>query len=385
MKSIVIIGGGSGGVSVANHLAYNLRGEMRSGNVFITVVEGSKSHYYQPGFLEIPFGMLEKDETYRPVEKMLARGIKLVNGIVKKIDLVGKKVYLDNRAIDYDFIVIATGASYNYDAVPGLRENTENMYSFQNAVDLEKKISGFNGGNIAVGVSSLPYKCTPAPLETVFLLDDYFRKRGVRDRVSITYFFPLPISFPGKDIAPAFDRMMKKRNIEERLGFNIKSVDGAKKELVSSGGDSIKYDLAIVVPPHRGAQVILDSGIGDQDGWIPVDKFTLQIDSHDNAYAIGDSTNLMVSKAGSVADAQAIVVSERIASSIHGDEPVQRYDGTGGALVLTGSKKAAMVNSSYDRPPVMLEENESFYWLKLIYNRVYWTVTEKAVLSEVIQ
>lgn len=312
MKRIIIVGGGSGGVSAANRISQSLSMEISDGAIELIVIDGSKNHFYQPGFLEVPFGILEKEETYKPMGYMLPKRIKIVEKNAKRIDLKEKKVYLENESITYDFIIIATGSSYSYEEIPGLMENTEDMYSLERSISLKDKIENFQGGRIAVGVSSIPYKCAPAPLETVFLLDDYLRKAGLREKTSITYFFPLPIPFPGKPVAPKMERMLKDRNIETKLSFVLQSVDGEKKEIISKDGDRIPYDLAIVVPPHRGTQLILDSGIGDERGWIRVDKFTLEIENAQNAYAIGDATNLQVSKAGSVADAEAVTVSRRL-------------------------------------------------------------------------
>ncbi|MGP6206949.1 NAD(P)/FAD-dependent oxidoreductase [Cuniculiplasma sp. SKW3] len=385
MKRIIVVGGGSGGVSAANRISQSLSREISTGAVELMLIDGKKNHFYQPGFLEVPFDILEKEETHRPMEYMLSKRIKRVERNAKRIDLKERKVYLENESITYDFIIIATGASYSYEEIPGLRENTEDTYSLERSLSLKDKIENFRGGKIAVGVSSLPYKCMPAPLETVFLLDDYLKKQGLRDKTSITYFFPLPIPFPGKPVVPKLEKMLKDRNIETELSFVLKSVDGANKELISKDGGRIPYDLAIVVPPHKGTQLIFDSGIGDERGWIPVNKFTLEIENAQNAYAIGDATNLQVSKAGSVADAEAITVSARIVSQIKGEKASATYDGTGGAIFLTGLNRAGMLSSNYNRPPTFYKDSNWFYMLKLIYNKVYWTMTEKAVLSEVKQ
>ncbi|MGC8505641.1 MAG: NAD(P)/FAD-dependent oxidoreductase, partial [Thermoplasmata archaeon] len=148
-------------------------------------------------------------------------------------------------------------------------------------------------------------------------------------------------------------------------------------------GKRISFDMALLVPPHRGSRLVTDSKIGDPMGWIPTDRFTLNIAGYTDAYAIGDATNLPVSKAGSVADAEAIVVADRISKQVTGYEPDTMYDGSGGALMVTGLGKASMITSSYTQPPVFMPESYSYYWLKLIYNKVYWNMTAKAVLSGV--
>jgi len=385
MRTIAIIGGGSGGISTANHLAYKLKDHVKSGDIKIILVEGSQIHYYQPGFLEIPFDMMSPSSTYKPVQRMLAQGITLVPEFATALDLKNNSVKTDRQTINYDFIVIATGASYDYDSIPGLKQGTDNFYSLESAIELKKKINSFKSGRIVVGVSSMPYKCTPAPLEAVFMLNDYFTQRGIRDKVQIEYVYPMPMAFPNSGISDIALKMFSEKGIKSNLGFMLKSVDVDKKELISEKGERIPYDLALIVPPHRGNRVLESSGSVDKMGWVQVDGHTLNVKGYENAYAIGDATNLQVSKAGSVADAEAIVVSERIVQAVFGDEPVATYDGRGGAIMLTGMGKASMITSSYTQKPVLMPESYSFYWLKLIYNNVYWNVTAKPVLNEVVQ
>ena len=385
MKTIAIVGGGSGGVSTANHLAYKLREQVKVGEVKIILVEGSQSHYYQPGFLEIPFDLMTPSSTYKPVSRMLADGIMLVPEFATALDLKNRVVRTDRQSINYDFLVIATGARYDYDSIPGLKQGTNNFYSLDSAVELKKKLNSFKSGRIVVGVSSMPYKCTPAPLEAVFMLNDYFTWRGIRDKVEIQYVYPMPMAFPDPGISDIALKMFDEKRIKSNLGFQIKVVDVAKKELVSQKDDRIAYGLALIVPPHRGNRLLESTGAADQMGWVQVDGYTLNVKGYENAYAIGDATNLQVSKAGSVADAEAIVVSDRIAQSVLGEDPVATYDGSGGALMLTGMGKASMITSSYTQKPVFMPESYSFYWLKLIYNNVYWNMTAKPVLNGVVQ
>lgn len=384
MKTVVIVGGGSGGMSTANHLAYKLRDNIKNREVKVVLFDGSGQHYYQPGFLEIPFDMMAPASTYRPMLRLAAEGVTIIQEFVTEVDLKNSVVKSEKQKINYDYIVIATGARYDYDSIPGLREGTDNFYSLENAISLKKKLNSYKGGKIVVGVSSMPYKCTPAPLEAVFMLNDYFTRRGMRDKVEIEYTYPMPMAFPNKEISDISLKMFEEKGIKSSLGFQLRSVDANARELISQNGEKISYDLALIVPPHKGNKLMENSEVVDKMGWINVDGFTLNIKGYENAFAIGDSTNLQVSKAGSVADAEAVVVSERIAQSLRGEEPITTYDGTGGALMLTGIGKASMINSDYTHKPIMQPESYSFYWLKLIYNNLYWNMTARPVLSGVI-
>ena len=385
MKTVAIVGGGSGGISAANHLASKLRREIEDKLVRIVLVEGSKRHYYQPGFLEIVFDLMPQQATYRNMDRMLTKGIALISEYATMIDLKNHFIKTERQKIDFDYIVIATGASYNYDAVPGLESGTYNFYNLDKALELKTALNHFKSGKILMGVSSMPYKCTPAPLEAVFLLNDYFKKRGIRNDVEIEYIYPIPMAFPDKGVSDVALKMFEDKGIKSKLGFRLKYVDNDSHEFVSEDGDRTRFDLAIVTPPHVGNKLIVDSKIGDKMGWLTVDNLTLNIKGYENAYAIGDATNLQVSKAGSVADAEAIVVSERISQAIEGYEPISTYDGSGGALMITGIGSASMVTSSYTQKPIMMPESYAFYWIKLIYNNLYWNMTAKPVLNEVIQ
>jgi len=383
MKTVVIVGGGSGGISAANHLSYKLREKIEANDVKIVLIDPSRFHYYQPGFLEIPFGLMEQEETYREVNELLAKGITFLQEKAVKIDLENRNVTTDKGQVKYDYLVIATGARYDYSAVPGFTDGADNFYTLEGSKTLKAKLNKFNEGTIVVGVSSMPYKCTPAPLEATFLLHDMFKSRNLLDKVKIVYTYPMPMTFPDKNISDIALRMFDQRKIESKLDFKVKLLDAKNRELVSSSGEKIPYDLAIMTPPHRGSELIANSGFGDQFDWVPVDKFTLNVTGHEDAYAIGDATNLQLSKAGSVADAEAIVVSNRIAQQVDGLNPYSLYDGSGGALMVTGIGKASMITSSYTQTPVFMPESYSFYWLKLIYNKVYWNMTAKAVLNGV--
>jgi len=385
MKNIVIVGGGSGGISVANHLSYNLRKKIEANDVKIVLIDPSRFHYYQPGFLEIPFGLMEQEETYREINGLLAKGITFLQEKAIKIDLENRNVTTEKGQVKYDYLIIATGARYDYSAVPGFTEGADHFYTLEGSKTLKNKLNKFNEGTIVVGVSSMPYKCTPAPLEAAFLLHDMFESRKLLDKVKIIYTYPIPMAFPDKSISDMALKMFDQRKIESKLDFKVKLLDAKNKELVSSNGAKIAYDLAIMTPPHRGSELIANSGFGDQFDWVPVDKFSLNITGHEDAYAIGDATNLQVSKAGSVADAEAIVVSNRITQQVDGLNPYSLYDGSGGALMITGMGKASMISSNYTMAPVFMPESYSFYWLKLIYNQVYWNMTAKAVLSGVVK
>jgi len=384
MKRILVLGGGTGGTIVSNRLAYELSDMIRDEKVSIEVVNPIIRHYYQPAFLLIPVNKMDEREAYTEFSGLITEGVKWIRDKAVKIDLENSSITLSSGEVkEYDYLVISTGSVLDPSGVKGL-DDTYHFYSLDAAKKLKNALAEFEGGKVVIGVSSIPYRCPPAPAEMAFLLNDYFISRGIRDKVSITYFYPLPRVFPIAGVSEILDELMDKKGIEKALMFNLDYVDTERKKLVSLEGEELDYDLAIVIPPHKGAQVIRDSGIGDEDGWIDVDRYTLNIPGYENVYVIGDATNLPVSKAGSVADFEAEVVAKRITDDILGYEPAARYNGKVMCFLVTGFGEATVLVFDYDNPPTPVPPSFVYYWLKLAYNKMYWTITAKALLAGVV-
>jgi sulfide:quinone oxidoreductase len=380
MKNIVILGAGTGGAITANNLAYRLSDEIRSGNVKVTVIDKNEYHYYQPGFLFIALSLMTPKEITRHVKSVLVPGINFIKDEVSRVDLNNRIVYtMSGKQLNYDYLVISTGARLDLDSVPGIK-GVDHFYSLDAALRLRDKITKFEGGNIVVTVGGLPYKCPPAPLEMTFLLESYFRKIGKRNNVEITYAYPLPRVFTIQNVSDVTAKLLEERGVKTSLMFNVESIDTEKREIKSVEGETLKYDLAIVIPPHKGAEVIEKSGIGDEEGWIPTDKYTLNIKGHDDAYAIGDATNIQTSKAGSVADFEASVVVSRIVDDLQGVKPNKVYDGRTICFLVTGIGEGTMLVFDYNNMPNPPPPSFACYWTKLAYNKLYWSMTVKSVL-----
>ncbi len=225
---------------------------------------------------------------------------------------------------------------------------------------------------MVVGIAGVPHKCPPSPNEAAFLVDDYFRERGIRDKVKITFLTPYPRPYPAEPMSKVVEPRFRERGIEVVSFFNVESVDPAKREIFSLEGESLSYDLLLMVPPHRGADVIMKSGIGDPDGWIPTDKNTMKIIGYENAYAIGDATNIPVSKTGVTAHLEAIVAAGNIVSAIRRKDQVYRYNGRINCPFEMGSGKAAFVVGSYEMPVKEIQPCRLRYLMKTAFARFYW-------------
>jgi sulfide:quinone oxidoreductase len=293
---------------------------------------------------------------------------------VEKIDLHQQEVLLANgKKLQYDYVILATGSVPNPDSIPGLRASSLN---FHTSTDDSQKIwnilQQFEKGHIVVGIAGVPHKCPPSPNEAVFLLDDYLRKTHKRDTAKITFVTPYPRPYPAEPMSKVVEPLFKEKGVEVVTFFNLESVDPVKKELYSLEGDTVSFDLLIMVPPHRGADVIIKSGIGDRDGWIPTDKNTLKINGHENAYAIGDCTNIPVSKTGVTAHLEAKVAANNIISSIENRGEIHKYTGRINCPFEMGSGKAAFVIGTYDKPVKTVKPTRVRHVMKKGFERMYW-------------
>ena len=369
---ILVVGGGTGGTILANNLARRLAGEIRAGKAAITMLSASERHMYQPGLLYVAFGQMTPDQLYRDQASLLESSIDFHVDPAVQFQLDRKQVKTrSGRIFEYDILVIATGSRIVPDEVPGLTEGAELFYTEETALKMFKRLREFKGGQVGI-VVGVPHKCPIAPVEIVFSLHDFFKSRGIRDKVKIKYHYPLnrihTIENVAKWAKPEFDRM----GVEYETLFNVKEVDVKNRIVKSEEGTDFAYDLLIAIPPHRGMEVIEKEKLGD-GGWIPTDRHTLNMVGHDNVFVLGDTTNLPVSKTGSAAHFEAEVAAENIASIVKIGTPVREYDGKVYCFIEAGHDRATYAMFNYLNPPDLKAPNKSMHWFKMSYNQMYWT------------
>jgi sulfide:quinone oxidoreductase len=372
--NIVVVGGGSGGTLSANLLAKRLRNEIQASKVKVHLVLGSQQHIFQPGYLHVAFAGQDPAEIVREERSLVNKNVHLIEEPAERIDLKNQVVTLaSGKTLHYDYLIVATGSVPNPEAIPGLSEAALNFHtSPEESKRIWNAIQQFDGGHVVVGIAGVPHKCPPSPNEAAFLIDDYFRKRGIRDKVRLTFLTPYPRPYPAEPMSRVVEPLFKERGIEVVTFFNVESVDPTKKEMYSLEGESQSYDLLIMVPPHRGADVVVKSGIGDADGWIPADKNSMRIAGYENAYAIGDATNIPVSKTGVTAHLEAITATDNIVSAIRQRGDLYKYNGRINCPFEMGSGKAAFVIGSYDTPVKEIRPSRIRYVMKKAFASFYW-------------
>jgi sulfide:quinone oxidoreductase len=327
----------------------------------------------------------------RPERSLLDGNINLLVDEIRGIDTASQEVRLGSGTVlRYEHLVIATGSRIVLEELPGFVAEAHHFYTPEASARLRSALDQFDGGQIVIGIAGIPYKCPPAPLEVAFLLEAELRDRGLRDRTEITFLSPINRAFTIESVSDMATPILEDKGIRLELLAGIAEIDPARKVAITDAFEEHPYDLLICVPPHKGAQVLTDSGLAPASGWLPTDRSTLQVKvdpspapgvtdadvpRYPNVYALGDATDLPLSKAGSTAHFEAPIVAERIAAAVQGREPSGKhatYDGRVMCFFEVGDGKGTLLRFDYDHPPKPPKPNRVWHLGKLAFNRTYW-------------
>ena len=355
MKRIVILGAGTAGTMMANHLIKKVDKKEWS----ITIIDQHKTHYYQPGFLFIPFGRYTEKDVTKPKEQFIPKGVELIMEKVQLIEHDKNTVHLDSgELIPYHILIVATGARIMPQEIEGLMEdggwhkNVFDFYTIEGAKALQQKLANWEGGRMAVHFAELPIKCPVAPLEFTFLSDSFFHKKGIRKEVELTYVTPLSGAFTKKACSDVLGHLLEDKQINLVPDYDIERIDTKTNQMVSYDDKKIDYDLLVTVPPNMGDELIARSDMGDDLNFIPTHKHTLQAKNHENVFVLGDAADVPTSKAGSVAHFQAEVLVKNIMKFIKKEPLLEESDGHANCFIESGFGKAFLIDFNYDIEPV---------------------------------
>ncbi|HVX21672.1 MAG TPA: FAD/NAD(P)-binding oxidoreductase [Acidimicrobiales bacterium] len=383
-RRVVVLGGGTGGTVAANRLRRTAGSEVE-----IVVVDADDRHLYQPGLLFVPFGLAPPARLVRSRAAQLRSGIEFREGAIDRVDLDADRVVLaDGTTLPYDVLVVATGARLLPEeteglAEPGRGERVHTFYSLPGAATLAGALAGFQGGRLVVNLVDLPVKCPVAPLEFCFLADWFLQRRGIRERVELTYVTPLDGAFTKPVASRELSGLLERKGIEVVTEFATGEVDAEKGRLVSYDDREVGFDLAVVVPVHGGAAYVgRSAGLGDPLGFVPTDG-TLASKVKPNVFVIGDATDLRASKAGSVAHFEGEVLAHNVGRYLAGEAPDLRFDGHTNCFIETGFDKALLIDFNDDLEPVpghfpgrvglpLLRESRINHLGKLAFEHLYW-------------
>lgn len=394
MKRLVILGAGTAGTMMANHLDH----ELNPSEWEIVIIDERKEHYYQPGYLFLPFDIYTPEDIIKPIQKFIPKKVQLLNEKIEKINAKENEVWLSKgESLHYDVLIIATGAKIAPGEIQGMQgeewyRTVFDFYTFEGALALRDKLREWEGGKLVIHITEMPVKCPVAPLEFAFLADSFFRHKKMRDKVKITYVTPLDGAFTKPRATAALNHLLEEKNIVIESDFAIAEVDNENRKIIDYGGREIPFDMLVTVPTNKGDELMERSGLGDELNYVPTNKSTLQSMAFPDIFVLGDASNIPASKAGSVAHFQAEVLTKNILSYIKGEPMKEEFDGHANCFVETGNGKALLIDFNYTHEPVegtfpfsgfgplsLLKESRMNHMGKLAFKWVYWNVLLKGI------
>lgn len=392
MKRLVILGAGTAGTMMANHLHHHLYAP----DWQIDIIDERDEHHYQPGYLFLPFDIYTPEDIVKSIDEFIPQGVKLTRGKINKIEAEQNKVLMaDGTQFNYDVLIIATGAKIAPEEIDGMKgsewqKSVFDFYTFEGALALRNKLREWDGGNFVVHITEMPIKCPVAPLEFAFLADSFFKNKKMRNKVNITFVTPLSGAFTKPKATEALEHLLAEKNITIQSDFAIAEVDNDNKKIIDYGGREVPFDLLVTVPTNKGDEVIERSGLGDDLNFVPTNKGSLQSKNYQNIFVIGDASNIPASKAGSVAHFEAEILSENIMRYIHGEPLKEEFDGHANCFIETGGGKALLIDFNYTHEPVegtfpfpgvgplrLMKESRMNHMGKLAFRWIYWNMLLK--------
>jgi sulfide:quinone oxidoreductase len=392
-KKLLILGAGTAGTIIANRL----RKKLPADEWAIAIVDQYPKHYYQPGFLFMPFGIYSEKNVIKPKRKFIRRGVEYIEAEIDRIEAERNRVLLrSGEQLDYELLIIATGVKTAPDQTEGMlgndwRKRVFDFYTFEGASALHNALRDWNGGKLVVHISEMPIKCPIAPLEFAFLADWWLTEHGLRKNTEIVYVTPLSGAFTKPIAARVLGHLLEKKRIKVVADFNIARVDNERHKIVSWDDKEVDYDLLVTVPTNMGDAAMERSGLGDELNLVATDRHTLRSKQHANIFVLGDATDLPTSKAGSVAHFQSEVLAENILHHINGESLQSQFDGHANCFIESGYRKAFLLDFNYDLEPVpgkyplpfvgpftLLRETRLNHFGKLAFKWIYWNLLLKA-------
>lgn len=388
-KHLLILGGGTAGAMISNKLVRKLAASEWQ----ITVVAKDDVHDYKPSYLFIPFGMNKAESVRKSGKSFLRAGINKVTGTVERVDAPTKTVHLEGgTTLQYDYLVIATGAHPRPDQTPGtlgpqFHKEVGEFYSLEGAKAVKRQLDNWRGGKLVVHITDFPIMCPVAPLEFVLLADAMLRKRGLRAQTELIYVTPLDGAFTKPVASKLLGDLLEKRQINVVTDFAIERIDQDAKAIVSYDEREVAYDQLVTIPLNMGADFVGASGLGDDLNFVEIDKHKFNHAKYPEIFAMGDAGNLPTSKAGSVAHFAVDIFVENFLQLAAGKPMTHSFDGHTNCFVESGNGKALLLDFNYETQPLpgkfpfpgvgpltLLGESRLNHWSKLAFRWIYWNM-----------
>lgn len=374
---IVIIGDGTAGLMLANKLRFILR----PAEVNIAVIGKSTTHYFKADGVTIPVGLKRYKDSTKQTRFLLNYGIDYIEDEVTNVDNEQRSITgSSGRVYRYDYLVMASGTRFAYEDIPGYEGEAKHFYGLQEALNLKEHLKTVRSGDIVVAQPDGPFQYPPGPYEFTMVLDEYLRRNEVRDKTSVHFVTPGDRAFELKGVSDHVEEKFQEKNVELVKNFKVSSINAKNKEIASESGETVKYGLLILVPPHKGQRFATDSGLAGDDGFITVDKTKLNYKDYDDVFAIGDAANLPMAKSGASAKSQAEYLANRLAHEIVGNPYQSEYNGDVYWTTLVGDDRALSLYFSYTKEPRVSFASKADYLLKWASADTYFSGMIRGIL-----
>ena len=348
-KTVLILGGGVGGLVAANTLRKLLPKKDR-----IIVIDREEDHLFQPSLLWVMIGNRRPEKISRPLARLNRKGIEFVRGEIEKINPEEKTVSVFGQTLKGDALVISVGVELAADSIPGLAESGQTFYTLEGAQAIREELVRFNGGRISILTAAPMYKCPAAPYEAAMLIEYDCRRRDIRQKVQIDLYAAelAPMGTAGPEVSAAVRQMVESRGIQYHPNHQVTKVDPKTRQISFADGTSADYDLLLFVPPHRPPKVVMEAGLVGETGWVSVNRQTLET-RFKNIYTIGDVTAIPLKmgkplpKAGVFAEVQAKVVAHNLARNWTGKGKTESFNGFGECFIEIGDHRAGMGSGTF--------------------------------------
>ncbi|MHB8337640.1 MAG: NAD(P)/FAD-dependent oxidoreductase [Ignavibacteriaceae bacterium] len=381
-KNIVILGGGIGGIVTANRLA-----KLLPQGIEILLIERNKLHSFPASYLWLMVNKRKPQQITSQVSELVNKRVNILFDEVKQIDTDNKTITTEKSNVNFDYLVIALGADLDKTHLDKQQYGIHNFFTFEGSAKLSEALQNFNGGNVSIVVSSLPYKCPGAPYESAMLIVDFLNKK-LKNNFSVNLYTPEPQPLPvaGPELGNSVKEILTNKGIGFYPQNQMTSINYNERKVELAPGNSINYDLLVLIPPHKASKIISNSVLVDESGWIPVDKDTLQT-RFPNIFAIGDVTSITIPgrwhpdkpmklpKAGVFAHSQALTVSEIIAAKILGKESKEIFCADGFCMLEAGEDIAGFAYGDFyaaPHPDVKLKRLGKIWHLGKVLFEKWW-------------
>ena len=375
---IVIVGGGTGGVTAAARLCRRLD------EPDVAIIEPSETHDYQPLWTLVGGGVVAKEKSRRAERDVIPAKATWIRAAVTGFDPAANQVLLDDGSrVSYDFLVVAVGIKLDWEAIEGMRADLVGRdgicsnYLYEGGEATWRTLRDFDGGTALFTHARAPVKCGGAAQKIMYLADDHLRRRGIRDRSRIVYASPAPGIFPVKEFARTLEDVVARKRIDTMFGHDLVEIRPSERQAVFQRTDAddrviADYDMIHVTPPQGPPDVVRRSPLADADGWVGVDKYTLQHPEFPNVFSLGDASSLPTSKTGAAVRKEAPVLVHNLLAVMRGEgtEGFKRYDGYSSCPIATGYGRLVLAEFDYDLRPApsfpfdTTRERWSMYQLK---------------------